>query len=485
MFSSKKVVVTASIGIVLAIFGIIFFFCFPVIFNYLLKEQISLYNGTIGYNTWQDIPLPIYQRLYFFNITNADGFMRRHEKPKLQEVGPYTFSSRWIKEAIKWHTNGTVSFKEVRTFIFLRNESVGSQDDKIITLNAPLLLASNFLKGYDLPIRLAASLLFGIAGERLIVQRSIRQLAFDGYKDIIILLSPLLKKDIPFKNGLFAWLYGKNDTTDGLYTVFTGRDSLDKLNVINMWNGKESLGFWDGKPCNMFNGSNAEIGPPITPGQDTYTFFQSVFCRSITLNYVNDVEHMGVSSKRFMTTNLTFANGTQNPANACFQTSMKLASGVQDISRCQYGAPVVLSFPHFYFGDPSYLKAVDGLKPNSSLHSFHIDVEPNTGFSVDAAVRFQVNLYVQRIRGISQLQNVPQVLFPVFWAEIAFSLTDNLAHIFKSRIYEPKILAYSCIFGCIGIGCFVSLCAIAFTFWTQRQTKISALPPNERTRLVN
>ncbi|GBN64932.1 hypothetical protein AVEN_192712-1, partial [Araneus ventricosus] len=64
-------------------------------------------------------------------------------------------------------------------------------------------------------------------------------------------------------------------------------------------------------------------------------------------------------------------------------------------------APVVLSFPHFYFADPVYLKGVNGLHPNASIHDFHIDVEPNTGFSIDAAVRFQVNMYVQRIYGIS------------------------------------------------------------------------------------
>ncbi|XP_035218521.1 scavenger receptor class B member 1-like isoform X1 [Stegodyphus dumicola] len=397
--------------------------------------------------------------------------MRRREKPKLQEVGPYTFRSRWVKESIVWHPNGTVSFKEVRTFVFLRNESVGSQDDKIVTLNAPLLLAANFLKSYDLPIRLAASFLFGVAGERLIVTKSIKQLAFDGYRDIIILLSPLLKHDIPFKDGLFSWLYGKNDTNDGVYTVFTGENGLDKLNVINMWNGKDSLNFWKGKSCNMFNGSNAEIGPPIAPYQNKYTFFQSVFCRSITLDYMWDVEHLGVISRRFMTTNMTFANGTQNPANACFGTEMKLASGAQDISSCQYGAPVVLSFPHFYFADPSYLKGVDGLRPNSSLHSFHIDVEPNTGFSIDAAVRFQVNLNVQRISGISQLSNVRQVMFPVFWAEIAFTLTDDLAHVFKSKVNQPKVIAFSFIFGLIALGSFIWICAMLFICWMKRQGK--------------
>lgn len=68
--------------------------------------------------------------------------------------------------------------------------------------------------------------------------------------------------------------------------------------------------------------------------RDEYIIF---LFRSLTLDYVDDVDHLGVTSKRFMTTNMTFANGTHNPANACFDTDMKLASGAQDISRCQYG----------------------------------------------------------------------------------------------------------------------------------------------------
>lgn len=487
MFTHKKTITCLSIGALLVVLGTIFFLCFPVIFNVLLKEQVALHNGSIGFEVWKDVPLPIFQRLYFFNITNADKFLRRREKPNLVEVGPYTFKSRWVKKDIVFHPNGTVSFKEIRTFVFLRNESVGSQDDQIVTLNAPLLLAANFLKGYDLPIRLAASLAFGIAGERLIVTKSIKQLAFDGYKDIIILLSPILKRDIPFKNGLFAWLYGKNDTNDGLYTVFTGEDSLDKLNVIDMWNGKDSLTFWKGKRCNMFNGSNAEIGPPLKTYQTTYTFFQSIFCRSLTLDYTEDVDHLGVTSKRFMTSEMTFANGTLNPVNACFDTKMKLPSGVQDISSCQYDAPVVLSFPHFYFADPVYLKGVNGLKPNASRHSFHIDIEPNTGFSIDAAVRFQVNLYVQRIFGISQLQNVPTVMFPIFWADLTFSLTDDLADIFKSKVYLPKNAAMGSMFGMMGVGALICIITIGYSCWIKKQDKkVSSFSnPNERTPLLN
>lgn len=74
---------------------------------------------------------------------------------------------------------------------------------------------------------------------------------------------------------------------------------------------------------------------------DAITKYALFIFRSLTLDYVEDVDHLGVTSKRFMTTNMTFANGTENPANGCFDTVMKLASGAQDISECQYGMDII------------------------------------------------------------------------------------------------------------------------------------------------
>lgn len=472
VFRLRKLDVLLVVGICLAAIGVIFYFCFPLLFSYLLKQEISLVNGTVGYKVWQDIPLPIYQKLYFFNISNGEDFVRRGAKPRLTEVGPYTFLSKWTKKSIRWNSNGTVSFKEIRTFEFLRNESVGDENDQIITLNAPLLLATSFLKTYSLPVRIAASLLLVSAGERLVMKKSIRQLAFDGYRDIIILLSPLLKHNIPFKNGIFSWLYAKNGTDDGTYTVFTGQDDLANLNVIDNWNGEKTLDFWSAKSCNMINGSNAEISPPITPDQKTFTFFQSIFCRSMTLAFSEDVTHLGIRAKRFIATEATYGNKTINPDNACFVTRRPLLSGAQDISRCQYDAPIVISFPHFYLADPSYLKNFIGLQPNSSVHGFHIDVETNTGFSVDAAVRFQVNMYLERIPGFAQLQHIPKALvFPVFWTEIEFSLTDDMANLFKGRITRPKFIVNVLIWCFIAIGGLMMVLAGAMKYSVMMQSK--------------
>lgn len=39
-------------------------------------------------------------------------------------------------------------------------------------------------------------------------------------------------------------------------------------------------------------------------------------------------------------------------------------------------APVYLSNPHFYLADPSLLDAVEGLKPNKSIHQSYFKIQP-------------------------------------------------------------------------------------------------------------
>lgn len=47
--------------------------------------------------------------------------------------------------------------------------------------------------------------------------------------------------------------------------------------------------------------------------------------------------------------------------------------------QCLYDtdSPVLLSFPHFYMGDPRLRAAVQGMdEPDPELHEFYLDVQP-------------------------------------------------------------------------------------------------------------
>jgi hypothetical protein len=45
------------------------------------------------------------------------------------------------------------------------------------------------------------------------------------------------------------------------------------------------------------------------------------------------------------------------------------------------GAPIMMSFPHFYLGDPSLLETVQGLKPDPKKHDGYLDVHEASSVS--------------------------------------------------------------------------------------------------------
>ncbi|XP_035232848.1 lysosome membrane protein 2-like [Stegodyphus dumicola] len=431
-----------ALGFLLVIVCIGITILFPVYYKKTLDYETTLVNNTILYDIWKNLPLPVYEKLYFFNITNGDEFVNNSEILKVQEVGPYTYKSTWVKDDISW-LNGTVSYREKKTYYFDKENSVGGENDVIYTLNGPLIIASDVLKEKNILIRSAAGSFFYTLGETLIIKKTVAELAFKGYEDSIIKYGKYVKRNIPYKKGIFSWLYGKNATDEGLFTVFTGESDHKKMNLIKEWNGSKKLTFWKDDTCNMMNGTNAEVGPALTENQNSYTFFQPLICRSLTFNYTRDVNHKTIFCRRFESSTETLASSTINPDNWCFETDPDLKSGSQDLSPCQFGAPVVLTFPHFYLSDPSYLQNVSGLSPDKEKHGSHIDVAPVIGVSVDLCLRFQVNLKVQQVPDIDELEDINPGIYPVFWVEMSAKLTQELTDIITEKLTGPKKAVYS------------------------------------------
>lgn len=66
---------------------------------------------------------------------------------------------------------------------------------------------------------------------------------------------------------------------------------------------------------------------------------------------------------------------TNNEEDKCFCSPTCLKKGVMDLYKCT-GAPVIVSSPHFYDCDPSFLKGVRGLEPDAEKHQTYAIVEP-------------------------------------------------------------------------------------------------------------
>lgn len=186
----------------------------------------------------------------------------------------------------------------------------------------------------------------------------------------------------------------------------TGATDITKLGMLNEWNYEPETPFYSGG-CAHINGTSGEIWPPKLNTDGDLTLFISDICRSVSLKPAEEeVERHGVVGAKWIGDYRVFDNGNQYAPNACFCTGKEeecpdLLTGVYNVSECRFGAPVFVSYPHFYLADPSYVQAFDGLSPSKEKHEFSMVLEPNTGIPVEVNARMQINILLQPISGLT------------------------------------------------------------------------------------
>ncbi|KAG8225961.1 hypothetical protein J437_LFUL006190 [Ladona fulva] len=126
------------VGALLCALGAITTIFWPTIFEALVNKQLQLSWSSKSFEVWRDTPVPMKMKVYFFNWTNPEK-LKTTEKPSFFEMGPYTFDEFHKKVNISFHDNYTVTFQQVRTWKFDAENSNGSLDDLVTTLNVPPL----------------------------------------------------------------------------------------------------------------------------------------------------------------------------------------------------------------------------------------------------------------------------------------------------------------------------------------------------------
>lgn len=180
------------------------------------------------------MPVTMYQSFTFFNLTNWNQVKGFGQKPRFAEVGPYVYKTIWTKSDINFLDNERyVNFAERKQWIFIPHLSKGYEDDQIWTINTPLMTALALIQNAPVITRNIVSVILDGLGEGAFIKRSIRSLLFEGYSDLIVSVGPLFDRRFSNFNGKFAYLYNKNDSIDGVWTVSTGVDDMSKLNKIS------------------------------------------------------------------------------------------------------------------------------------------------------------------------------------------------------------------------------------------------------------
>lgn len=79
-------------GVIALVMGLLMgYFVIPYkIWEGVMKESKLIQGNNPRYNGWAKVPIPLYQRIYLFNVTNPEK-VNQGEKPILEQLGPYVF----------------------------------------------------------------------------------------------------------------------------------------------------------------------------------------------------------------------------------------------------------------------------------------------------------------------------------------------------------------------------------------------------------
>lgn len=458
-----------------------------------VKEEVNL-NSSDTYKHWVTNPVPIYFQVWVWNLTNPEEVQAGTAKPFIKDIGPYTYREHRKKVDIKFHdNNGTVTYRELRWFSFDRDKSNGTEEDRFITVNIPMMTIANIVKNeYPILEEIAEGVLEW-AKEKLFISLSIKDILW-GYKEPLFAKFVELARDLGFNltlNENFGLFVGTNGSDDGWYNIHTGTKDSSKFGIIDNWNYMKMLDYWTSPTCNMVNGTDGTIYPPFVKKSDLLYLFSSDLCRSIYLSYTKDVKLRDIPLYRFNAPKEVFMNVKENPANKgfCVPSENCLAGGLLNVESCRDGAPVVFSQPHFLDADPPVINAVNGVHPDHDRHSTVIDVEPYTGAALNAAKKLQVNIELRKISHITETEHLAHVVLPVLWLNESAMVDKELADEFKSKLQTPMLIIHVAIYVAIGIGGLLILITILVLAVKQlrarRPKELLEVASDERTRLLN
>ena len=191
------------------------------------------------------------------------------------------------------------------------------------------------------------------------------------------------------------------------------------------------------------------------------------FVRKLTLQYTQDDEFKGIPAFRYHIAPEEWEPPSENPDNSCYCVHKSRPDrcefkGMIDVAGCFGGSPFVITLPHFLNVDKDISKQVIGLSPNPEKHTFYLKIKPDIGLPMDAKVRLQFNVRIERMPFLRGFNRVRNTIVPLVWFEDSAELNGFLTGLVKyGLVWTPKtaaIIFYSA--AIIGWACF--LIGIAF-----------------------
>ena len=231
-------------------------------------------------------------------------------------------------------------------------------------------------------------------------------------------------------------------------TVWTGKSSsnLAGMNHYTELDGITQITAY--QTTLPVNGRTQSMPPFQGATPDKITLYFETLRRYVdaTFNGVQDVE--GIETARYVAN--TAALGVVNPA---YNVTVR---GLAPMAYFTGGAPLYLSEPHMGGADPAARDSTSGQNHLPDAHRTFLDIEPITGYPLEAALRTQVNILVNvSSMSLSDLPNANSstvIFFPAMWGNRNFRISSDGARSLRRAVVTAVMARRAILGSLVGMG---------------------------------
>jgi len=283
--------------------------------------------------------------------------------------------------------------------------------------------------------------------------------------------------------GLFR---DRNVTLRKPVTIYHGMSDVSKKGWVKKFDSSPVMNWWEkDSKCDELGGFDGGTLPPGLTKHDSLDIFISLMCRRLNLEFEKEEHYShGLVANRYVPpenalgSHLDQDPKRRNEANSCYCVDgfRCFESGVLNMAPCKVtsdrpkGAPLALSYPHFYQADPRFINAVEGLEPNKERHQFYVDLSPELGVPLAIRPRFQLNIVIRRDEDIPIMSKfAEELVLPFLWAQDGFDQpTEEMSTSIRKALDIPSIFSrlLGVLFVALGAGLLIG--SLVWILWEYR-----------------
>ncbi|XP_030764313.1 scavenger receptor class B member 1-like [Sitophilus oryzae] len=405
-------------GIITLLSGMITLIFTP--FQILLSIRLEMTPGLPPFDWWFTPPDEVLVRVHIFNVTNSERFLNGTDsKLNIQEVGPIVYREKLIHSNVIFNKNGTLTYTANRTAAYEPELNTINLNETLIVPNLAVLLIPAYFHDATMFFKFAINVLMRTYSAQPFVKTTIHDFLWNMTDPILEAAEKIAPSLVPTKNtGIMQIIY--RDFKDNVTVFFGNKHGNSKFFTVDTYDGSEYLPHFSDSKCRLkFRNSSEGLSYPQMITKDTnLTYWRKTVCKLADIRYSNENSKYGIKAYNFKFVDWAYSRVEFEDNKDCYKGTPPLPNGLADVSSCYWGFPLVMSFPHFLYGDDVIRTYVDGMNPNEEAHGSFVLIEPKTGIPLEGKARSQINLKMNNMRGFtSSIEKFSNTVVPLVWVE--------------------------------------------------------------------